>query len=223
MSTRCVIPTVVPSGPEDIAAVRARYPFASSLHVDVADGAFAKNKTWTPPPGYKLPDHATISYEVHLMAEQPLALGLAYAHAGARCMIAHIESFRHADAAQDAFTMWRGAGVKGIGAAILLDTPPKELVPYAELIDFVHLMTIAQIGEQGQSFEEGALERVTRIHAQYPHLPISVDGGITEAIMPRLLEAGVTRFCVGNALASAPDPAGLFSRLSAMCITGVEE
>jgi ribulose-phosphate 3-epimerase len=220
MSVSCIVPTVVPAGPEDIVAARQRYRFTQTLHIDVADGIFAKNRTWTPPPGYKLPEHLAVLYEVHLMAEQPLALGLAYAHAGARRMIAHIESFRHADAAQDAFTMWRGAGVKEIGAAILLDTPPKELAPYAELVDFIHVMSIAEVGTQGKPFESTVLERISRLHGQYPRLAISVDGGVVKGVMSRLREAGVSRYCVGAALAEAADPEAAFGALGELCTAG---
>jgi len=213
----CIIPTVVPASVEEIKAVRERFPAASAIHIDVTDGVFAPKKTWTPPPGYKLPDAAQVLYEVHLMVDQPLAAGLAYAHAGARRMIGHVESFRHADAAQDIFMMWRGAGVKEIGLALKLDTLPKEVVPYADLVDFVHLMTIAEIGEQGKPFDERALERIARFHGQFPTLPMSIDGGVTEERIRALRDAGIARFCVGHALSMADDPAAAFDRLSSLC------
>ncbi len=212
-----IIPTVVPAGPEDISAARARYSFAQSIHVDVTDGEFAPTKTWMPPPGYKLPDNATVEYEVHLMAENPLSLGLAYAHAGAKRMIGHVETFGHSDGAQDTFSMWRGSGVRAIGIALLLETSPKDIIPFVELIDFVHVMTIAEIGAQGQPFDERALERIARVHAQYPELVISVDGGVNADRIPELARAGVSRFCVGKALAAAPNPEALFNALSALC------
>ncbi len=212
-----IVPTVVPKSVDDILSARQRYAFATTLHIDVADGVFAKNTTWTPPPGYKLPDTQSVAYEVHLMAERPLSLGLAYAHAGARLLIGHIEAFGNSDTAQDTFKMWRGAGVTEIGAALLLETPPKELIPYAELIDFVHVMTISEIGEQGHPFYVRSIERITRLHAQFPNLTLSVDGGVGVDNISALLSAGVTRFCVGRVLQASNDPQQIYDSLGALC------
>lgn len=218
-----IIPTVVPRSADDVKAARERYPFASCLHIDVTDGVFAPARTWAPPPGEKLPDAKTVLYEVHLMVDQPLAGGLAYAHAGARRMIAHVESFGHADAALDMFRMWRGAGVKEIGLALKIDTPPKEFVPYAGLVDFIQLMTIAEIGEQGQAFDERSHERVVHFHSRFPSHPLAVDGGVNPSLVPALAEAGVARFCVGKALSAADDPKVVYDELERLCTAAPAE
>lgn len=209
-----IIPTVVPQAFDDILAARKRYAFAPSLHIDVCDGVFAQGKTWIPA-GEKLLDTATVTYEAHLMLEQPLSVGVSFARAGVRRVIAHVESFENADSARDAFALWRSAGVSEIGLAALMTTPLSELVPYLRLCDFVHLMTIANIGKQGFPFDPASIPRVRDFHTRNAQMRISVDGGETEENVDDLAEAGASRFCIGSVLAKAKDPEKEYSRLLA--------
>jgi ribulose-phosphate 3-epimerase len=208
-----IIPTVVPLVLQDVTDAARRYAFAKMLHLDIADGIFAPNTTWTLLPGESLPERNEINYEVHLMVEHPFQPGLTFARAGARRLIAHIESFPHAERASDTFDMWRKAGAEEIGVAILLDTPLEDVRAYVELTDFVHVMTIARVGEQGIPFDERGIERVAEIHAQYPTLVIAVDGGTSAETVGVLRGAGASRFCVGSDLASAENPGEEYSRL----------
>lgn len=208
-----IVPTVVPVVLQDVTDAARRYAFAKLLHLDIADGIFAPNTTWTLLPGEVLPEREEIRYEVHFMVEHPLQPGLTFARAGAKRLIAHIESFPHAERASDTFDMWRKAGAEEIGVAMLLDTSLDDLHAYVELTDFVHVMTIAKIGKQGFPFDERSIERVAEIHAQYPDLPISTDGGGGEESIRKLERAGASRFCIGSALAKATDPEAEYSRL----------
>lgn len=209
-----IIPTVVPCSLEDIAVARKRYgSLTPMLHIDVADGLFAKNKTWSIRPGEKLPDAALAQYEVHLMVESPLQAGMMFAHAGARRVIGHIESFSNADCAREAFDMWQKAGATETGVAVLLTTSLQEMMVYAQICDFVHLMTIETIGAQGAPFDERSLDRISQLHERFPSLTISVDGGGGVTTIGPMAERGATRFCVGSALAKAKDPAKEYARL----------
>lgn len=212
-----IIPTVVPKSLDDVALARKRYgAFAPALHIDIADGIFAHNTTWSVSPVEKLPDAATVRYEVHLMVQNPLQAGLSFARAGAQRIIGHVEAFDHAERAQEAFDMWQKAGAKEVGIAILMETPLEELTFYASLCDFVHMMTIASIGKQGIPFDPRSIDRVATLHKRYPHVTISVDGGGSKDTIDGLLHAGATRFCVGSVLAKAKNPAKEYARLAAV-------
>ena len=213
-----IIPSVVPMSFEEIGEARARYAaFATELHVDIVDGQFAPHKTWVPMPGEKLPDAKDILYEGHLMTTNPLPVGVALAMAGARRIYAHVESFAHADAARDAFAMWRSAGAKEVGIAVLLSTPLESLAPYAKLIDSVLIMSIARVGEQGIPFDERGLARINDLKNRYPRLVIAVDGGMSCETVQRAVEAGATRVVVGSALKEAADPQQEYQHLAAVC------
>lgn len=209
-SMREIIPTVVPEKVGDVPATLARYPFAEVLHIDLADGTLAPNTTWLPQTKGDLPK---ARYEAHLMVRDPLSLGIACARAGIRRLIAHIESFPHAERAGEIFTLWRSAGAEEIGCAVNLLTPLSMCDSYATLVDCMHVMTIEHIGEQGQPFDERALARVREVHARHPELVVAVDGGITEENIAELARAGATRFCIGSALARAKDPASTYQEL----------
>lgn len=213
-----IIPTVVPKNFEDVIAAKEKYSsFASALHIDAADGIFAPNTTWLPAPGDSLPDHQNYLYEAHLMVQNPLSVGVAFARSGARRLIAHVETFPHSDAARDTFNMWRSAGVKEIVLAILLTTSLEDLIPYARICDGLLIMTVAEIGKQGAPFDVKGVERVKQVHARYPSMRLSVDGGATRAYAKILCEAGASRILVGSALSKAKDPAKEYVNLNAVC------
>ncbi len=211
---REIIPTVVPQSFDDVVAAKNRYSgFATQLHVDATDGTFTSGRTWSPMSGEKLPDAQTLFYEAHLMINNPLSVGVAFARSGAKRLIGHVEAFHNAESARETFDMWQKAGVTEISVAILLDTPLQELRPFIPLIDSVLVMTIEKIGKQGASFDERALARIQEIHARYPDIIIASDGGVSNKNVDALESAGATRFCIGSALAKAKDPAKTYAQL----------
>lgn len=209
-----IVPTVVPKVFDDVVQAKKRYSgIASTLHIDACDGIFAPNRTWLPLSGEKLSEEGGLQYEAHLMIDNPISIGVAFARAGASRIIGHIEAFNNAECAREAFAMWHKAGAREVGVAILLTTSLEDLVPYLSLSDFVHVMTISTIGEQGAAFDAHSLARIAEIHTRYPEVQISIDGGGNESNIAQLHDAGATRFCIGSALAKAKDPAKEFGRL----------
>ena len=209
-----IIPTVVPAALADVAAARERYGLITpNIHIDIADGVFAPNSTWTIDPAERLPEAGSAVYEVHLMVAHPLQSGLSFVRAGAKRVMAHVETFDHAEQASEVFDMWQRAGVQEVGIAILLTTPLEELSFYLQLADFVHVMTIEKIGKQGIPFDPRGVDRVAQLRAKYPDLTISTDGGGNADTIEALARAGATRFCVGSALAKAKSPEKEFARL----------
>jgi len=103
-----------------------------------------------------------------------------------------------------------------IGFALVNDVPLYELEPYIERLDFVQLMGIKEIGQQGQPFDERTLSRAKELRSAYPELTIAVDGSVNRETIPKLLAAGVNRFAPGSAITKATDPAAAFLELSDM-------
>jgi len=214
MSAIEIIPTVVPNSLADVASARERYAsFASAIHIDAADGVMAPNTTWTPASGEKLSDADTFMYETHLMVKDPLEAGLAFARAGSKRVVGHLEAFADIDHARDALKKWREAGAKEVGIGVLFQTPLDTLEPHLSFCDCVIMMTIASIGVQGIPFAEGAVERIVEARKRFPDLLIGVDGGVSEKNITALAKAGATRFSVGSAIAKAPDPAAMYQNL----------
>ena len=69
-----------------------------------------------------------------------------------------------------------------------------------EIVDGVQCMGIAEIGKQGEPYDERIETLIADIHKAYPKLPIQADGGVSAQTMPRLLSVGVKQFAVGSAL-----------------------
>src|SRR3989338_8122410 len=98
-----ILPTIVPSSFDDIILWSARFKdFAAWVQVDLGDGKFVSNTTWVPTEGETLPHTDVLSYEFHLMTQEPRELGLACIRAGAQRIIGHIETFSGSDGAREA-------------------------------------------------------------------------------------------------------------------------
>lgn len=207
-----IVPTVVPETFEDIIRVANLYkPFTKVIHVDVADGVFAPNKTWMPDEKYTFPEG--VDFEIHLMVSNPHEVGMTYAKAGAASIIGHAEAFKTSDSAQAAFLDWKTAGVQGVQTAALLQTSLESLSPYVPISDYLLLMTIGSIGVQGIPFEESGIERVAQFKTMHPNAKIAVDGGVSEKNIERLAKAGASHFCVGSAISKANNHSQMYQKL----------
>lgn len=209
-----IIPTVVPASFDDL-AVRLNIVrgFARLVHIDAVDGKFAPNTTWLPQAGERIPGQNSLLIEAHLMVADPLEIGVAFVNAGASRIIAHREAFTDSAAVVEAFDAWKMAGAQEVGLALKLETPPESITEVASRCDSLTLMSIAHIGQQGATFEPSSIERVRAFRERYPQLTIAIDGGVSEATIVELAKAGASRFCVGSALSSSPDPAAVYNKL----------
>jgi ribulose-phosphate 3-epimerase len=70
-----------------------------------------------------------------------------------------------------------------------------DLVPK---VDFVQLMSIAEIGEQGHPLDERIFDRIKLCKEKFPSVPVSIDGGVNVTNYKKLLEAGADRLVVGS-------------------------
>lgn len=192
--------------------------FAPLVQLDVADGKFVPARSW--PYGEDqmqelatLPGTPALSYEVHLMVEEPQEIGIRLARAGASRIIGHIEAFAASEEVQSAFDTWRSAGAAEVGLAVLFQTPLSALQSVISSCDVVQLMSIAKLGYQGAPFEPGIFERIKELHAAYPALVIEIDGGVSEQNIEELVRSGARRFGVGSAISKAEHPRAAYERL----------
>ena len=222
-----IIPTCIPSSAEALAAgadaVRA---YARSIHVDITDGLFAPAVTW---PYVKKGEFGKFNLagtrglvtEVHLMIQNPRALGIEFALAGAERILGHVEAFPSADAASGALREWKENGAREVGLGALLRTPIELIEPLVPLCDVVHLMTIASIGTQGIPYDARGIARIAEFHARFPGTLISVDGGVAESNIADLVHAGAQRFGVGSAISKAENPAAAYEALKALAESAI--
>lgn len=215
-----IIPTCVPQSFTELAqTIEKVREFAHEIHIDINDGVFAKPVTWPYREGVltscELP-LTELSVHAHLMVEEPEVIGEDLAHAGVRGITAHAEVFASPDAFRAARELWKGAGAREVGIAILLPTPLEALAGFAQYADFIHVMSVREIGAQGAPFAPEALARIQKIREQFPACVIEADGGVSEANIALVNRAGATRCAVGSAIMEADDPARAYARLEAL-------
>ena len=176
-------------------------PFVKTIHIDVIDGKYANNTTFSDPTPFmkytkELPsglrgqevNDAGLVFEVHLMVEDPLSHIKKWADAGFQRFIGQIEKMPD----QEAFV----AEAQLYGEVVLaLDKQSSvdALKVSLDDLDAVLVMTI-QAGFSGQQFEEQLLEKVKKIREMNEYLAIEVDGGTNDETIQLAAAAGANRF-----------------------------
>ena len=217
-----IIPTHVPSSLEDLAAGAERIrKIASTIHIDIDDGMFAPHLTWPYTTNgmfgdVELSPTGGLFAEIHLMVQEPKAVGAAFARAGAARIIGHVEGFADDNEVRGALDAWRKAGAQEVGLGLLLQTPFEVVAPLVPVCDVIHLMSIATIGVQGIAYDAGAPARIAEFHERFPGTLISVDGGVSGENIAELARAGATRFGVGAAISKASDPEAAYEKLKSL-------
>lgn len=213
---RPIVPAIIPQTAQAVREFCTRMGFSLELHLDVVDGQFVPFTSWPyGPAGY--PDEVksttdTFTLEVDLMVAEPLPAARTWTAAGADMLVFHVETI----SLQDLEAFVTAHSDLTIGVSALNDTPYEVLEPYAAVADYVQVMGIAQIGAQGQPFDERALERIAQLKQDFPTRMVSVDGSVNAATLPRLALSKADRFIAGSVLFSATDPAAVHAELTAL-------
>ena len=185
---------------------------ADLLHLDIMDGVFVPNLTFGFPVIRQIKSMSKKPLDVHLMivnAEQYLE---EYRDAGADWLTVHYEACTHLHRTVNRI---RELGMK---AAVSLNphTDVSLLENILPDLDMVLVMTVNP-GFGGQKFIEQSYRKIRKlkkmIHNAGLQTLIQVDGGVTEANIGTLSEAGVDVFVVGNTIFSASDPKEMISKL----------
>lgn len=207
MSKIEIIPAILP---KDFAEVEDKASLVlgsvKTVQIDICDGQFVPNATWP----YKkhdltfdkllkeeegLPGWEKLNYEIDLMVNKAEEVVEDWVRVGATRIIVHTEMKGDLNLAI--------ANLKDraeIGLALNIETAIDVIEPFIDLIQFVQCMGIDHIGFQGQKFDEDVVNKVKEIKSRYPHLLVSVDGGVSLESAPKLIEAGANRLVVGSAI-----------------------
>jgi len=101
-----------------------------------------------------------------------------------------------------------------IGLALLPNVDFSEVASLIEKFDYVQVMGIAQVGVQGQPFDERALDLIASIRDNFPNKDIAVDGAVNAQTVPALVAAGATRLAPGSAIVNATDRVQAYETLT---------
>ena len=171
-----IIPAILPKDQGDLEKkLAALPPEITFFHMDVLE-----EDIWT--------DTNTRDFEVHLMVKEPEAIMDRWIERGAKRISIHTPSV--------ALANYRGKAE--VGYAVDIEKPLEEFMPFFDFVDFIHLMSIDEIGKQGEPLDEKIFDRIKVLQEKYPHMPISVDGGVSLENYEKLLELGADRLIVGS-------------------------
>lgn len=200
-----LVPAIIPKSAADLRTKLESVRFSPEVHVDVVDGDFVSAISWPYEPvgaPAAIKDYTdSFTLEVDLMVRQPLQAAEDWLKAGADMLVFHIETLTLSE-----FRTFVESVKISVGVSASNDTPLDSLYPYLETADYLQLMGIAEIGRQGQAFDERVLDRIESCRHRYPHKPITVDGSVNVKTIPRLKAAKVDRLIVGSAIVGQPDP-----------------
>ncbi len=179
---------------------------ARSIHIDVIDGKFAKNKTFSDPAPFAKYAKDFI-FEVHLMVEEPVKYLKSFADAGFRRFIGQIEKM-----SDQAEFVAQAQLLGDAGLAVDLHTGIDAIkVPLPDL-DAILVMGV-QAGFSGQAFNEDAMVKLKDLK-EITDAPIEVDGGISDRTIQIAKNLGATRFVATSFLFdSEKSPAEQFKLL----------
>lgn len=189
---------------------------ADMVHIDVMDGHFVPNITIGAPVVRCLRKCTALSFDVHLMIDEPLRYVADFAQAGADRITFHTEAKSDVGETLDAIL----AAGKEAGLAVKPGTDISEVYPYLDRLAMVLVMTV-EPGFGGQSFRADMLPKIRALRKEcvrrgLSDMDIQVDGGISAQTIGDVAAAGANVFVSGSALFSSKDMAAEIRRFKTL-------
>lgn len=180
--------------------------------MDVMDGKFVTNTTFTDP---EIATHYKVDYELDLMVDDPEPLLDAWKE-----VPTVKRAFVHAEIKKPLAPLFKKIKTYGWEAGLSLnpDTPWQVVEDFLVELDEVLFMTVYP-GQNAAPFQPQVLSKIKNFHTAHLDMPIEVDGGVNAQTLPLLVQSGATRFAVGSAIWSAPDPVQVYKQLLHLCIS----
>ncbi|MCI8516863.1 MAG: ribulose-phosphate 3-epimerase [Hungatella sp.] len=172
---------------------------AGYLHLDVMDGVFVPSISFGMPVIAALRRCSGLTFDVHMMVEEPIRYVRDVREAGADLICVHAEACRHLDSTLEEI---RRSGAR-VGVALNPATPISAVDLVLPRVDMVLVMTVNP-GFGGQRLIPYTVEKVRGLRERIRELGLStdiqVDGGVTPDNTEELLAAGANVVVAGSAV-----------------------
>jgi len=195
-----IVPSILAEKPEDfLLRIKQAESFTDYVQIDLMDGVFVPSKSF--PPGEINLLATALSFELHLMCEDPASLMKLVDNRRLKKVIYHIE------AVADHLAFINGMKTRGleVGLAVKPETGIEKFKDIVEYLDTLLFMTVDP-GRYGSPFKPEVLVKVAESKKLFPGVTISVDGGISLDNLHFLIDAGVDYACVGSRIFLAGMP-----------------
>lgn len=198
---------------EEIAAVEAAG--ATLLHLDIMDGHFVPNLSFGVPVVEAIRRCTELPLDVHLMLDNPAEYVEPFRNAGADVLTVHAEVL---DDPRPLLDRIRSLGASA-GLSVNPKTPVEVIEPVIDACDLVLVMSV-QPGFGGQAFDPVALEKLSWLR-QHPACDavLEVDGGVNQATIASVVEAGAELLVAGTAVFGADDYTRRLAELTQLAST----
>lgn len=188
--------------------------FATRLHIDIADGVFAPNKTlsaadvWWP---------GGLRADLHVMYRRPIEIMDTLIALGPQLVIVH------AEAEGDFLTLAKRLHFHGIeaGIALLPRTPIEDILPGIDLIDHVLLFS-GDLGHYGGVADMSILEKAKQIRSYSHRIEIGWDGGVLPENVKTIADSGVEVIISGGFIQKAENSAIAYDTLKTLAESGTK-
>ena len=173
------------------------------LHLDVMDGQFVPNISFSNPLIKSIKSHTKLPLDVQLMIDRP------HRYIDDFAKYADYLSFHYEAGSDNAATLKRIREL-GVKPAIVIKpcTEPESVFDLLPLCDMVLVMSV-EPGFGGQKFMPQALGKLSALKAECQRrrldIELEVDGGINAETAPLAVKAGATVLVAGNYIFSADD------------------
>jgi ribulose-phosphate 3-epimerase len=180
--------------------------FTGYVQMDIMDGKFVPTHTV----GLReiVAAGTSLTWEAHLMVENPVDYFVPFREAGAAKVIFHYEATQNHREVIDAA---RRAGLL-VGLAVNPETPLEKVLPLAQELDSVLFMTVHP-GYYGAEYLPEIMDKVRAFCEAMPDVVTAIDGGAKASNIQEIAASGLDYICVGSAVFKASDPGAAYRKL----------
>ncbi len=198
---------------EKILMIKEFLPLDGWIHIDVTDGLFTLNVTWSNPSdlGRFLAEHLPlrkINFEIHLMVKNPERIIEDWLKAEASRLIVHEEAIVDPELIL--------AKCEEYGAQVMIaikpETPVEKLKPFFKDFEYFQILAV-KAGPSDQEFNADVINKIRFLREQLPHAKIEVDGGINPEVAREVKEAGADIAVSTSYISQSSNPAFSFKEL----------